>query len=1219
MEKTPLQDIYDSSREELVRELHESLALDVTKGYRKMRSVMRRYAEQQTRFTHLQHPTLFAKVNYLLGQMEASRDLRRRVNEARVRMGDPLPAPPLGESLSNEEIRLIERHRLEDVRALEEFIMGSSATPSAPTGHLPLYGEACGREEGEKHTGEPDGLPIKGEVAHSAGGGSGAGGGNRLIVTAFTETTITGRLDDGEGTLVTAVYGPDNPWLYGRDWSYLQKALRVGAQINIIRCHQGEEGVLLPELFIVEPDILIDITTVASCIEDYSESPLVHLMSRLHSDGASSAILLGNLASQLLDETLRGVKRPYTESARDFFRANPLLLATTPTDTSFHADAQQQADNIRQAVEKGLKSHFANFSPADTVLEPTFFCETLGLQGRMDMLQLDYRILVEQKSGKGGWPPNQDPQIPVAQQKHYAQVLLYMAILHYGFGIDNGQIAPFLLYSKYSKGLLGMGPAPTLLHTALRIRNQLARCEQMYAEEGYEILLRLRPEHLLKKGGGGRLWEIYKRPVVEHLLSVVQKASPLEQAYFLRYMRFVSTEHMLGKVGNMQKESSGFAAKWHDTLDDKLLAGNIYADLHLVTPASATEENVAEVVLEILTTDNGQQTTDNRQQTTENGEQTTDNGQQTTENGEQITDNRQQTTENCQLSSLNSQLSTVNSQLSTLNSQLSTLNSQLSTLNSQLPSNNFRPGDIVVLYPYAPGTEPDIRRTPCLRGSLAEISNRRLTVRLRAPQSTARFFFASGEERVWAIEHDFMESSSAGLFRGLHAFLKAPKERRDLVLSQRRPEVDESLVLRGDYGAFNELALRVRQARDLFLIIGPPGTGKTSFGLMTTLREELLTPDANVLLLSYTNRAVDEACSKFLEAGLDFIRLGNGLSCAEACRPYLLEERVAGLQNIAEIQELIGRTRLFAATTASLCSHQELFRLKRFTLAIVDEASQILEPQILPLIAAQTPDVEPAIRKFVLIGDHKQLPAVVQQSEEQARVESPLLREIGLTDCRGSLFERLLRTYRDDPAVVYMLTAQGRMHPEVAAFPNAAFYEGKLHPVPLPHQQAHSDGARVEFIDAPLPEDSPSDKVNAVEADIVARLIMDNGWTDEVGVIVPYRNQIAAIRSLLPEEVARRVTIDTVERFQGSQRRIIIYSFTVQQRYQLRFLTAHTFEEDGHLIDRKLNVAMTRAMDRLILVGHAPLLRQAPVFKELIEMASPRPLKVGISVGRDKS
>ena len=128
MADTSLHDKYDSSREELVQELHESLALDVEKGYRNMRSVLRRYAEQQTRFTHLQHPTLFAKVNYLLGQMGASKDLRRRVNEARTRSS--LPAPLLGESLNTEETRLIERHRLEDVRALEEFIMGSSTTPS---------------------------------------------------------------------------------------------------------------------------------------------------------------------------------------------------------------------------------------------------------------------------------------------------------------------------------------------------------------------------------------------------------------------------------------------------------------------------------------------------------------------------------------------------------------------------------------------------------------------------------------------------------------------------------------------------------------------------------------------------------------------------------------------------------------------------------------------------------------------------------------------------------------------------------------------------------------------------------------------------------------------------------------------------------------------------------------------------------------------------------
>ena len=79
------------------------------------------------------------------------------------------------------------------------------------------------------------------------------------------------------------------------------------------------------------------------------------------------------------------------------------------------------------------------------------------------------------------------------------------------------------------------------------------------------------------------------------------------------------------------------------------------------------------------------------------------------------------------------------------------------------------------------------------------------------------------------------------------------------------------------------------------------------------------------------------------------------------------------------------------------------------------------------------------------------------------------------------------------------------------------------------------------------------------------------------------------------------ITIDTVERYQGSQRDVIIYGFTVQHRYQLEFLTANDFVEDGVIIDPKLNVAMTRAREHLVLVGHAPLLINDEVFARLIQ------------------
>jgi len=139
-----------------------------------------------------------------------------------------------------------------------------------------------------------------------------------------------------------------------------------------------------------------------------------------------------------------------------------------------------------------------------------------------------------------------------------------------------------------------------------------------------------------------------------------------------------------------------------------------------------------------------------------------------------------------------------------------------------------------------------------------------------------------------------------------------------------------------------------------------------------------------------------------------------------------------------------------------------------------------------------------------------------------------------------------------------------------------------------------------------------SDKVNTSEASIVSRILeriyqyygvaFDADTT--VGVIVPYRNQIAMIRKKLEQlriPQLLHISIDTVERYQGSQRDVIVYSFTVQNNYQLDFLTSNTFVEDGHIIDRKLNVALTRARKQMIMTGNAETLQSNTVFRNLIE------------------
>ena len=1080
------------------------------RAYAALGAVLRRAVDQRLLHSSLAFAGMFAKVDYLLKEHRVEPALASRVNDARARLRRYAEC-------GSDELRLHFPHDLKSVCLFIAAVYGGAAVPPPLALRLPRRDL-------------------------SVGGGDVLGDCVRVAVASCDGTTVTATSERG-ATLRVDCSGP---------WAGVCGLLSRGSQLNLVRPRM-ESGVVKPELVIFEPDYLVDISSVAACFQPYGESPFTYLLNKIKPATHSRHTLLGNLAGQFLDEAVHGLDASYADSVAGFFRRNALALAAADgINGSFHAEAQAQLANIRRAVGSVLPAEVSDFCPAEAVLEPTFFSETLGLQGRMDLLQMDVCrpgrcILIEQKAGKGAFPPGPDPDTPRQQEKHYVQLLLYMAQLRYGHGLTNADIRAFLLYSRYPNSLVKVGPAPELLRRALMLRNQIVWCELWYARGGISILEKLTPDRLNVNRTSGRLWEQYERPQIEALLRPVRSATPLCRAYYFRFMTFLEREHLLAKLGNMTKENSGFAAKWHDTLQEKLQAGNIYCPLQVESldadgPAGRGVERVT------LAFGDG----------------------------------------------------------------------------SAAEAANFRPGDIVVLYSYRLGREPDVRRTMVLRATIECITTASLVLSLRNPQTDSRVF-RRPPGYAWAVEHDLFESSFTSLYRAMHSFLSAPARRRDLLLGQRRPEADAGIALRGDYGGFNGLVQRAMQARDFFLVIGPPGTGKTSFAMLNILREELLSPGAAVLLMAYTNRAVDEMCSKLAESGIGFLRLGSRLACAEPFRESLLEEKVASCARVDDVRRLIAGSRVVCATTSALNSNPALLGLKRFSLAIIDEASQILEPHIVGLLGAAVGGVE-SIGRFVLIGDHKQLPAVVQQTADESRVSDPQLRAIGLDDCRDSLFERLLRTYRDDPSVVYMLTRQGRMHTDIAAFPSLAFYSGRLRPVPLAHQERPlatprpgADAAerllgssRVAFIDVPPAPGNAPDKVNTAEARAIAAVVsaayrLSPGSFDPartVGVIVPYRNQIAAVREAIARSgiaALARITIDTVERYQGSQRDLIVYGFTVRRRYQLNFLAANTIEDCGELVDRKLNVAMTRAREHLVMVGNASLLRQNEVFARLID------------------
>lgn len=946
----------------------------------------------------------------------------------------------------------------------------------------------------------------------------------RLTVKQCAGNIITGYDAEGkEITLPISEYYAD-----------IVRLLAEGDVINVVG-----------DIIVYQPDYLVDISSVAACFESYADTPYISLLNKLKSIPPTRSILLGNLASQFLDEEVHGGNVDYVESVTKYFHDNALDMAVAEDiGSSFHRDAMKQKENIRIAVHETLEKNVTNYDASKVLLEPSFFCETLGLQGRMDLLQSDYRVLIEQKSGKGGFP-QKDPETPICLEKHYVQMLLYRVMLSLCYKvkdmpIPDADIQSFLLYSKYGNGLVRLDTSLPMLHQAIMLRNKIAYLEMSYAKGGAEVLLTMTPEQLRRKPMTDRFWLTWVRPEIEKTLSTLQGASSLEQTYFLRMFRFVATEHLLSKMvrKNEKEENTGFAAKWHTSLEEKVMSGSIIHRLKITQ--LIREDNAVTKVL----------------------------------------------------------------------------------LSTPTVSHNFRLGDIVTLYSYNEGSTPDIRSGIVHRGAIEELHNEGdnlvVCIRLRAPQTTENVFFSLCSQ-CYAIEHDFYESSTTSLYRSLHKLLLAPESRRSLLLGQRMPECDKARTLKGDYGKFNDLVLGAVQAKDYYLVVGPPGTGKTSFALLNILKEQLLQGgDGGIFLMAYTNRAVDEICSKLVEEGLDFVRLGPSLSCEKRYSPYLLEERTKTCKNVGEIRQVVSDTHIFVGTTTAIASASlSLFRLKSFSLAIIDEASQILEPQLVGLLSGP-------ISKFVLIGDHKQLPAVVQQSEEESRVKEQCLIDIGLTNCRNSLFERLYNIINanpnPNPNVNYFLSHQGRMHGDIADFPSQAFYDGKLQVAGLPHQLETIPSQRLCFISVRSDEESASsDKVNIVEARVIAREAMkvireagDNFDPQQtLGIIVPYRSQIAAVRYALSEESQTsnlkshisNITIDTVERYQGSQRDVIIYGFTVRYPYQLKFLTSATFTDpiSEALIDRRLNVALTRARNKEIIVGNPDILSEAPVFRLLID------------------
>jgi ATP-dependent RNA/DNA helicase IGHMBP2 len=438
-------------------------------------------------------------------------------------------------------------------------------------------------------------------------------------------------------------------------------------------------------------------------------------------------------------------------------------------------------------------------------------------------------------------------------------------------------------------------------------------------------------------------------------------------------------------------------------------------------------------------------------------------------------------------------------------------------------------------------------------------------------------------------------------------------------------------------------------AQDVAIIHGPPGTGKTTTLVQAIL--ETIRRERRVLVCAPSNTAVDLLTEKLAERGVNVIRMGNPSRVSDLLLQHTLDARVmahSGYSKMRAMRQTADQHRHTASDLASKHARdfgfegrqqRQMLReeakmllqaaddLERFiaeevldsvqvitsTLVgassrnirhldfetvFIDEAAQALEPGCWIAIAKG--------QRVVLAGDHHQLPPTVK-SEKAARE--------GL---RETLFEKCIKR---QPATARMLTVQYRMHEHIMAFSSEQFYGGRLeahqsvrYASLSEYDESFAPDLPVEFIDTAglgfleitIPESRST--ANPEEADLLlkrlAQLLEPYDQADHeqdrltIGVIAPYRAQINYLKDAIEENAAlnslqhrRMLSVGTVDSFQGQERDIIAISLTRSNQHG----------EIGFLSDiRRMNVGMTRARRKLLLVGDSSTLSSNPFFMDLL-------------------
>lgn len=510
------------------------------------------------------------------------------------------------------------------------------------------------------------------------------------------------------------------------------------------------------------------------------------------------------------------------------------------------------------------------------------------------------------------------------------------------------------------------------------------------------------------------------------------------------------------------------------------------------------------------------------------------------------------------------------------------------------------------------------------------------------------------EEHLLGVDLMFDEMAYREMESAMKAVMKAADNRiaelRDTLLGSRFPVTGDRRPVTGDLKPETILNLsqwkaleKILTAQDVANIHGPPGTGKT-----TTLVQAIkltVQQEKQVLVCAPSNAAVDLLSEKLTEQGLKVLRIGHPARVTEQSLSKTLDAQIAMHEHYKELRilrkkmtqmrdmafkykrdfgyaerqqrklllqeaksmkadadvlefyivnDLLNNSDVITCTLVG--SANNTLRGRRYKTVFIDEAGQALEPACwIPILRAE---------RVIFAGDHFQLPPTIK-SMEAARE--------GLAQ---TLFEKCIQ---QQPQTASMLQVQYRMHEDIMRFSSKYFYHDELiaHETVQHHaiQKTGDEGEPVpllpiDFIDTAgcgFSEEQDKEtlsRYNEEEAGLLIRelekLIREVGaeeWNYTIGIITPYSAQVERLAKLaeVSEEIshlARFVTINTVDAFQGQERDIIAISF----------VRSNDKSEVGFLSDiRRTNVAMTRARKKLIMVGDSATLGTHSFYLELLD------------------